>query len=188
MSNAALDAPEYTFSYVGAPATDAAKLKSLKLAGPLLLAKQHKVIELLPDAFDDTSYAPNFQATQTDMHEMLFAGSLLDADMVKDGVHFALSKGRMAKFIFDLDHGGMDWTPIKGEDTRNAKLQAVDRRRHRSHPGTTDMARKVCHRRGMLDGAPRVKVELPVVAANDRDARRSKTRRGQQRDRRGTAA
>ena len=115
MSTAALKAPEYAFSYVGAPATDAAKLKSLKLAGPLLLAKQHKVIELLPDAFDDTSYAPNFQATQTDMHEMLFAGSLLDADMVKDGVHFALSKGRMAKFIFDLDHGGMDWTPIKGE-------------------------------------------------------------------------
>ena len=83
MSTAALEAPEYAFSYVGAPATDGAKLKSLKLAGPLLLAKQHKVIELLPDAFDDTAHAPKVQTTQIDMHEMLMGGSLFDAD--KDG-------------------------------------------------------------------------------------------------------
>ena len=46
----------YAVNYVGNPTTDAATMKALVEDGPLLLAKEHSLVQLLPDALtEDTT-------------------------------------------------------------------------------------------------------------------------------------
>ena len=57
-----INSPEYAFTYIGsnrlAPGSDAAKLKTLKDDGPMLLAKECEWATMLPDVVDTQSHAP----------------------------------------------------------------------------------------------------------------------------------
>ena len=53
-----INSPEYAFTYIGSPGNDAAKLKTLKNGGPILLAEECKWATMLPDVVDALSHAP----------------------------------------------------------------------------------------------------------------------------------
>ena len=43
--------PRYAYKYIGDPADDAARVKTLTKAGPLVLAGEHMAAKLMPEAF-----------------------------------------------------------------------------------------------------------------------------------------
>ena len=43
----------YDLKFVGSPATNAARLKALAHGGPLVVALDHRLTAMMPDAFDD---------------------------------------------------------------------------------------------------------------------------------------
>ena len=104
----------YAIDYEGNPRSDAARLKTLKDDGPLVLAKEQMVNLLMPEAFDAASAANSVAASQRVMHDLILPGVKYDADMLKKGIHFAVGGPRLAKYMHDLDNDGFDMTPIYG--------------------------------------------------------------------------
>ena len=102
----------YAFGYVGGAST-------LTAAGPLLLAKEHRLAMWLPEAFDDVTHAPAVATTQDWIHSVIIGSLLLDTALVDGGMHFAVGGSRLAKLIKDIDESGFDRTPLAG------MLQAV---------------------------------------------------------------
>ena len=105
---------KYAYAYIGNPASDAARLKSLKNAGSLLLAPEHVTVKILPDVWPRDTHAPAIESSQSDQHELFLPGALLDPALARSGLHFAVGGPRLAKLCKDLDDAGMDWTPIYG--------------------------------------------------------------------------
>ena len=69
---------EYTVA-----ATDkAARLKSLVGNGPLLVAEDHKLAKMLPEALDRTTHAPKVLITQWQLNKMMLGGALYDAAII----------------------------------------------------------------------------------------------------------
>ena len=104
----------YAFGYVGGASTPATSIKTLRAAGPLLLATEHRLAAWLPDAFDTVTHAPSVAITQHWMHAVIFGSLIIDTDLANGGVHFAVGGSRLAKLIKDMDEDGFDWTPIPG--------------------------------------------------------------------------
>ena len=106
----------YDFEYDGTFADDAARAKSLGDTGPLLAAKEHKVVVLLPDALDAKD-ASHVIVPSTLLHTMMTKGLLFDSEVTKGGVHFSVRPARWRKLTAALDSAGFDWKPIRGEAT-----------------------------------------------------------------------
>ena len=53
---------------VGKPSTTSATAKAFAGAGPLVVAQDHVLAAMLPDALDRTSHAPHIIITTADMH------------------------------------------------------------------------------------------------------------------------
>ena len=104
----------YAFRIHGDPTTPAAKAKALAGGGQLLIAKDHKLAALLPDALDATSKAPDVLVRTADVDGSFIAGALLAPDLAESGVHFTLDNVRSARFIKDIDEAAFVWTPIAG--------------------------------------------------------------------------
>ena len=110
----------YAVQYIGNPATDAARLATLTHAGPLLLATEHLLVGMAPDAFDRTTNAPHVTVKTTQLLGMTFGGVLFDATVAAHGMHLTVIKTRWAKLFADIDADGkIDKTPIPG-DARTA--------------------------------------------------------------------
>ena len=86
----------YAFRIHGDPTTPAAKAKALAGGGQLLIAKDHKLAALLPDALDATSKAPDVLVRTADVDGSFIAGALLAPDLAESGVHFTLDIVRSA--------------------------------------------------------------------------------------------
>ena len=106
---------KYAVGYVGSPAGTNAILDSLISDGPLLIAQDHIVANMLPEALDTVAHAPKIVVANQDLQVALTPGFLFDADMRDCGTHWALGKTRWAKFFHDMNEAGLDTTPIKGE-------------------------------------------------------------------------
>jgi hypothetical protein len=106
--------PKFEIKYVGNPRSQDEKLASLASPGTLLVAKEHVLAKLLPDALDVESHSPAVGITIGDLHTMMLPGALLDGEAAKNGVHLAVEADRFAHLLHSLDEAGFDWTPIKG--------------------------------------------------------------------------
>ena len=104
----------YAVGYIGNPTSDSARMKTLAGAGPLLLAQEHMLVVMLPEAFDRTSQAPKVVVNLTDLHSLLFGGLLFDGDLVDKGAHLAVRAARLAKLFKDAAEAGMPMGPIAG--------------------------------------------------------------------------
>ena len=137
-----ITASKYAIKHVGNPTTDAARLKSLDFDGPLVVASDHMLAVLLPEALESAASAGDKTITTHMMQAGLMEGYILDARTRKGGMHFSCKVDRCATLVKDLDEHGMDWTPIlggRGYSNRNrayARLHAGDAKgqawRHRA--------------------------------------------------------
>ena len=106
---------KYAFNFVGAPGDDAACALALASNGPLLVAQDHIMSAMLPDALDRHTHAPAVEIKINDVHGAIIAGSLIAADLVGCGLHIALGVTRTAQFMKDIDEAGIDKTPAVGD-------------------------------------------------------------------------
>ena len=115
MTTTTISDTRYAVKFVGDPAGDAARSKSLAGLGPLLIAKDHIMARILPDAFDRESYAPDVVIHSTDVACAFFTNAAFATELADSGVHFAVKPGRWAAAFKDVDDNGLDVTPISGE-------------------------------------------------------------------------
>ena len=149
-----INSPEYAFTYVGSPTTDAAKLKTLKNGGPILLAMEGKWANMLPDVIDKVSHAPKALLYYVDFQAMLIPAVIIDADMMDKGVHFAVKLPRLAKYTKDIDDAGFDWSPIPGPPAISMTI-AARTTPNRHHGAPSGRAHPQGRRRHLLDRRPR---------------------------------
>ena len=110
MSNNALT----SFSFAGNPSTNAAKLKALAHGGPLVVATDHRLHAMMPDAFNDAANAGK-TVLMADFEAMFMDAMLIDAEVTKDGVHFVVLPARYKQLLTDVGStGNMDWSAIQG--------------------------------------------------------------------------
>ena len=105
----------YDLKFVGNPATNAARLKALAHGGPLVVALDHRLTAMMPDAFGD---APGGGKTvhMADLDQMVLDGMLIDTELAKKGVHFVVLPARYKQLLVDVgSSGNMDWSPINGD-------------------------------------------------------------------------
>ena len=105
---------KYAFSFIGAPADDAARALTLASNGPLLVATDHIMSVMLPGSLERHAHAPRVAIKIDDILGAFVAGALLADDLVGCGMHFALGVTRTAQFCKDLDEAGIDKTPVTG--------------------------------------------------------------------------
>ena len=67
----------YEMTLVGKPTTNNAKAKALAAGGPLVVAHDHVLAAMLPDALDRTTHAPHVVVRASDMHGACVGGLLL---------------------------------------------------------------------------------------------------------------
>ena len=80
MSNNALT----NFSFAGNPSTNAAKLKALAHGGPLVVAIDHRLHAMMPEAFNDAANAGK-TVLMADFEAMVMDAMLIDTEVTKDG-------------------------------------------------------------------------------------------------------
>ena len=103
------------FKFTGNPMTDAAKLESLAHGGPLVVATDHRLSAMMPDAFVDASGGGK-TVCMADFEPMFIDAMLLDVDVAKGGVHFVVLPARYKRLLGDMDSTGeMDWSAIQGD-------------------------------------------------------------------------
>ena len=106
---------KYVFEYTSGPATDDGALASLTEDGPLLIASDHVVSSMLPDALVSATAPNKFIVATQDLLVASFGGFLLDAALRKACMHFTPRNTRWAKLMQDLDEAGLDTSPIPGD-------------------------------------------------------------------------
>ena len=106
--------PRYAYKYIGDPADDAARVKTLTKAGPLVLAGEHMAAKLMPEAFPPNGTGGDVKTSMVDMDSIVLPGTALDQELAEAGIHWALGKDRWAQMWADLDATGLDMTPIPG--------------------------------------------------------------------------
>ena len=109
--------PMYAFHYIGRPASESAQLKTLGFDGPLVVASDHKMAVMLPDALDDAPTAGEKIVPMSRMHGGMTEAYIYDNDIRKGGMHMVITLSRSATMVKDMDEHGMDWTPIYGDAT-----------------------------------------------------------------------
>ena len=103
-----------SFSFAGNPSTNAAKLKALAHGGPLVVATDHRLHAMMPDAFNDAASAGK-TVLMADFEAMIMDAMLIDSEITKDGVHFVVQPARYKQLLAELgDTGNMDWSAIQG--------------------------------------------------------------------------
>ena len=113
----AVTEPEYAIRQPGNPRSAAARLKALSHAGPLLLAKEHVLTVIIPDAFHHAS-ATERETTLHLMHDLIVPYVIFPDDAAKNAIHLAVKLARLAVFWQDMDAAGLDKTPIRGDLTK----------------------------------------------------------------------
>ena len=81
-------------------------------AGSVLIAKEHTMAILMPDAWNDAADGGK-DVPLTETQAMLLQHADWDDDALDVGMHFAVGENRLAEFIQDIDHD-LDKTPITG--------------------------------------------------------------------------
>ena len=100
------------FKFTGNPSTNAAKLASLAHGGPLVVANDHRLSAMLPDAFADAAGGAK-TVCMADFEPMILDAMLLDVDVAKGGVHFVVQPARYKQLLVDMDSTGEKETKIK---------------------------------------------------------------------------
>ena len=95
---------KYDFKYVGNPTTAPAMAKTLVNNGPLLVAKDHLLAAMLPEALDRTKHAPHAIINMIDVQSALIGGMIFDASIFESGVHFSVETARFEQLLKDLDN------------------------------------------------------------------------------------
>ena len=108
-------ATRYEMTLVGKPTTSNAKAKALAAGGPLLVAPDHVLAVMLPDALDRTTHAPQVVVRTTEMHGACIGGLLFEHAAAARGAHMAVEAARWATLLKDLDDAGCDFAPVRGE-------------------------------------------------------------------------
>ena len=107
----------YAFKYVGNVTSEAAIVKSLKGGGPMVVANDHLLVTMLPDAFEDAATAGHKNVHMQQLEAMSMDGLLFERDVSNGGTHLIVVKDRWIALFRDVDTGGMDTTPIAGDAT-----------------------------------------------------------------------
>ena len=111
----------YAIKLTGNPATIVAKRAALEGEATMLIAADHMLALLLPDAFDRVSYQPLIGVPLSMLEHLLYTGLILDGPVSNSGVHFALEPARLAQLFKDLDDSGTAYEPIHGADKEALK-------------------------------------------------------------------
>ena len=88
--NTIANATRFTIELTGNPATNAAKMKALAGIGTYILAKDHVLAMLMPEALNETQ-ANKVTIRVVDVHKMLLPGITYSPDAAKGCLHFALN-------------------------------------------------------------------------------------------------
>ena len=115
MTTSAITSARYAMTLVGDPKTTNAKSKALANGGPLILAKEHVLAVMLPDAVDFDTHAPNGVIDLTDLQSAAIGGMLLELGAVHLGMHWSVELSRWTMLLKDLDDNGFGFEPIKGD-------------------------------------------------------------------------
>ena len=115
MANASLTSNKYAFEYVGTPASDDEKARTLANNGPLMIAQDHMWSAMMPEALDAAPVAHKKIIRIGAVHEVILENALYDPDLINGGTHFSLGVTRSAQFTKDIDEAGIDTTPVKGD-------------------------------------------------------------------------
>jgi hypothetical protein len=93
----------YAIKLLGNPATIVAKRAALEGEATMVIAADHMLALLLPDAFDRVSYQPLIGVPLSMFEYFLYTGLILDGPVCNAGVHFAMEPARLAQLHFDLN-------------------------------------------------------------------------------------
>ena len=97
------------FKFTGNPTTNAAKLKALANGGPLVVAHDHWLPAMMPNAFADAAGGGKV-VCMADFEAMGLDAMLLDDRVAKEGVHFVVLPARYKQLLVDVgSSGNMDW-------------------------------------------------------------------------------
>ena len=105
----------YKFTCAGGAADVATRLDNAGQAGPLHIAPEHMLADMLPDALDKELAPPNVVVFISDINGLILGGMLFGDDMLELGVHWAWAYEPLAAIFQALDQTNMDKTPIKGK-------------------------------------------------------------------------
>jgi len=108
---------ENAFEYIGNPATADLQAKALANNGPLVVAADHRLVQMLPNAFNTVTHSPKVGITLMEWNSMFLSGVLFGPEVAEMGLHFWVQPARCATFILDLNNAGFDWTAIHGVAT-----------------------------------------------------------------------
>ena len=115
MSNSsAMNISNYAIKFTGNPSTDAAKAKSLKQDGPLMIANDHVWAKMLPDALEKGAGENTKVISMTDAFGTVIPGALYSQLANDYGLHAAVRNSRLAAFVQKCDEQGLDSSPIVG--------------------------------------------------------------------------
>ena len=94
--------------YVGSPTTAAARSAALAKDGPLMLAPEHILAAILPEALERDASSGAVTISSLDMNALAFPGMMWASDAASAGVHGAVSPARWTVLFKDLDSAGFD--------------------------------------------------------------------------------
>ena len=103
------------FKLAGNPTTNAARLKAMAHGGPLVIAHDHWLSAMMPDALADAAEGGK-KVYMADLDQMVLDAMLIDSDVAKKGVHFGILPARYKQLLVDVGNSGnMDWSPVYGD-------------------------------------------------------------------------
>ena len=103
------------FKLAGNPTTNAARLKAMAHGGPLVIAHDHWLSAMMPDALADAAEGGK-TVCMADLDEMVLDSMLIDSDVAIKGVHFGILPARYKQLLIDVgSSGNMDWSPVHGD-------------------------------------------------------------------------
>ena len=86
------------FKFVGNPTTNAAKLKTLAHGGPLVVAQDHWLAAMMPEAFEDATGGGKV-VHMADLEQMVLDSMLLDGGVASKGIHFVVLPARYKQLL-----------------------------------------------------------------------------------------
>ena len=104
---------KYAVKIPGNPSAPKAKAQALADDGHYILAQDHVLAQLMPDAFPTTNDT-SIKVPERCMKALTISGFVWSNDTVHNGMHFTLEPARWASAFQDLDAAGISWHPIYG--------------------------------------------------------------------------
>ena len=111
----AITSTRYATYMLAKPTSTEDIAKAFGAGGPLQFARDHALAILLPNACGAVAGSDEKSLKLIDVQAALVAGMLLEPDVAKAGMHWAIGTARVAQCNKDLEDAGTDWTPVKGE-------------------------------------------------------------------------